>query len=148
MNITKHFTLEELTYSATAEKHGIKNVCPQDLMENIELMAENLEVVRGIYNKPVKILSCFRSLEVNNLVGGSKTSSHVNALAVDFIIPGIENIEVCRKVNEAFKEFDQIIYEFGPTGWVHLGFGSQYRKQLLSAVKKNGKTVYLSGLIE
>jgi zinc D-Ala-D-Ala carboxypeptidase len=82
-------------------------------------------------------------------VGGSKTSAHRFARAADFTVEDVSNIEVCRKLAELVPHFDQIIYEFGPDGWVHLGLtNGKPRGQLLTAIKRKGKTVYLPGIVE
>ncbi|HEZ1541928.1 TPA: hypothetical protein WH258_001932, partial [Neisseria meningitidis] len=54
------------------------------------------------------------------------------------------------RIRRALK-FDQLILEFperGDGAWVHIGFrrNSPQRNQILTATKKNGKTVYLPGL--
>ena len=146
MKLTEHFTLEELTYSATAIEKKIKNDCPEELIDNIIKMATVLEALRTFYKLPVTILSCYRSPELNTACGGSKTSSHLKALAVDLRINTVSNISICRKIPELLVNFDQVIYEFGPKGWVHLGIDGN-RKQLLSAIKSNGKTVYIDGFV-
>ena len=150
LQITKHFTLREMTRSATGQRLGLKNDPPPELMPNILKVATRLEQAREHYGKPIRVLSCYRSPSVNAAVGGSKTSAHRFGLAADFEVEGVANIDVARWCAENIDDFDQIIYEFGPTGWVHMGFTDtkEPRKQLLSAVKENGKTVYKPGLVE
>lgn len=145
--ITEHFSLEELAHSEAALRRGLDNTIPAELMANVRRVAQALELVRAHFGKPIHVTSCYRSPSVNLAVGGSLTSAHRFALAADFEIPGVPNIEVCRALPQIISDFDQIIYEFGPTGWVHVGLGDHPRRQLLSAVKKNGKTIYLPGLV-
>lgn len=147
MNLTPHFTKEEMEYSATGLRLGIPNVCPDELLPNMQQVAEHLEVIRAHY-APVKVMSCYRSAPLNKAVGGSKTSAHSSAHAADIRIEGIEVISLCRWCADNIPDFDQIIYEFGPTGWMHIGFtNGTPRKQLLTATKDGGKTVYTPGLI-
>lgn len=148
--ITEHITLEELTRSATAIRRGLDNTPPESLLPNMKRVAEALEVVRTHFGKPIKVTSCYRSPQVNIAVGGSMTSAHRYALAADFEVDGIANIDVCRAIPSILPEFDQIIYEFGPTGWVHLGLSGSGsgRGEQLSAVKQGKKTVYLPGIEE
>ena len=149
MKLTEHFTVEEMTHSEAATRRGLDNTCPDDLKANMQRVADALEVIRAHYNAPIYVTSCYRSPKVNKAVGGSPTSAHRFASAADFEVSGAQNIDVCRKVAELLPDFDQIIYEFGPSGWVHLGFTNKTpRKQLLSAVKRDGKTVYLPGIVE
>lgn len=148
--VTEHFTLAEMLRSATAIRLGLDNMPESDeIYDNIERMCSALELVRAFYNKPVNVLSCYRSPQVNQAVGGSNSSAHMKALAADFTISDISNIEVCSELSAIVEDFDQIIYEFGESGWVHLGLSNgEPRHQILSAIKENGKTIYLPGLVE
>ena len=150
LQITKHFSLREMSNSATATRLGLENTPPPALMTNILKVCERLEQVREHYGLPIRVLSCYRSAAVNAAVGGSQTSAHRFGLAADFEIDGVPNLELARWCRDNIADYDQIIYEFGPTGWVHMGFTatSQPRKQLLSAVKQGGKTVYKQGLVD
>jgi hypothetical protein len=148
MNLTQHFASEEMERSSTAIRMGLDNSCPNELFGNMIDVAVHLETVRAHFNAPIHVTSCYRSPDVNNAVGGSKTSAHRFAHAADFEVQGVANIDVCRWVAENIPDFDQIIYEFGPEGWCHMGFtNSAPRKQLLTATKQGGKTVYQNGLI-
>lgn len=149
MKLTEHFTIEEMERSSTATRLGLPNICPPELATNMLNVATHLELVRAHFNAPVHITSCYRAPAVNAAVGGSSTSAHRFAHAADFEVQGVANIDVCRWVAENMPDFDQIIYEFGPSGWCHIGFSKgMARKQLLSAIKKGTKTVYLTGLVE
>lgn len=150
LQITKHFSLREMSRSATGTRLGLPNNPPAELMPNILKVCERLEQVREHYGKPVTVRSCYRAPAVNTAVGGSKTSAHRFGLAADFEVEGVPNIDVARWCRDNIADYDQIIYEFGEDGWVHIGFtaSSEPRKQLLSAVKDGGKTVYKSGLVE
>lgn len=146
MNLTPHFTKAEFERSSTAIRLGLDNVCPETLVPNMLDVAKALELVRAHFNAPVHVTSCFRSPKVNAAVGGSATSAHRFGHAADFEVQGVANIDVCRWVAENIPSFDQIIYEFGPSGWCHIGFGGK-RKELLTATRNNNRTVYRQGLI-
>ena len=150
LQITKHFSLREMSRSATGTRLGLPNNPPAELMPNILKVCERLEQVREHFGKPVTVLSCYRSPAVNTAVGGSKTSAHRFGLAADIEIEGVSNLELARWCRDNIADYDQIIYEFGEDGWVHIGFTatSQPRMQLLSAVKDGGKTVYKPGLVD
>lgn len=148
MNITKHFTLEEMIFSATAKRLGLKNDLPDEFKDNVGIVATRLELVRQFFNKPIHITSCYRSPAVNAAVGGSPTSAHRYAMAVDFEVQDTPNIKVCQWCADNINDYDQIIYEFGPTGWCHMGFThGKPRKELLTAIKEGSRTVYHKGLI-
>lgn len=148
MKLTEHFTTEEMERSSTAIRLGIDNKCPKELISNMYKVAKSLELVREHFKQPVHVTSCYRSPAVNHAVGGSETSAHRFAFAADFEVSGVANLDVCKWCAENIPDYDQIIYEFGPSGWVHMGFTLvKPRKQLLSAVKEGSKTVYKKGLI-
>lgn len=146
MDVTYHFTKEELEHSSTGTRLGLDNVCPPELLPNMEHVATRLEMVRAHFGKPIRVHSCYRSPAVNKAVGGSATSAHRFAHAADFTIPGVSVLEVCKWCAANIPDFDQVIYEFGETGWIHMGFTSKTpRCQLLTARKDGNKTVYTQG---
>ena len=155
MQLTNNFTLEELTKSETALRQNIDNTPTDDIVTNLRTLAEKvLQPVREHYGRGVKVNSGFRSLAVNAAVGGvqgAKPSDHTRGMAADIEIPGLPNAELAQWI-EANLEYTQVILEFytqgiPDSGWVHVSYDpSSLRKQSLTAVKQNGKTVYLPGL--
>lgn len=146
MNLTPHFTKSEMEKSNTAIRKGLSNVCPDDLLPNMQNVAEHLELIRAHFDAPVRVLSCYRSPKVNKAVGGSKTSAHRFAMAADCTVDGVSIFDLCKWCADNVPEYDQIIAEFGE--WMHIGFtNGTPRKQLLTAVKEGDKTVYKKGLI-
>ena len=83
--MTEHFTLNEFLRSDTASRYKIDNTPNKEQLENIEFVARQLEIIRSYYNKPMFISSGFRTKELNTLLKGSKTSQHMQGLAVDII---------------------------------------------------------------
>lgn len=153
MNLTKNFTLSEMTKSETALRHGMANDPSETEIENLRLLCENvLQPVRDYYGTGVKVNSGFRHPLVNAKVGGSTTSDHCKGFAADIEIPGIPNAELAEWIAE-HMEFRQLILEFytpgvPDSGWVHVSYNpADNKKQVLTALKENGKTVYKPGLI-
>lgn len=147
MQLTQHFSLRELTVSETAARKGISNQPTEEHLPNLKRVAEALEVVRAHFGRPIRVTSGYRSEAVNKAVGGSKTSAHCQGMAADFTVEGVENKLVCQWIEKFYPDYDQVIYEFGPEGWVHLGLADKPRKQALTAVKgKTGKTEYKPGI--
>lgn len=160
--ITPHFSYREMTRSETARRHGVANTPSQSDLANITYTAHQLEKVRAYlndkYQKPIAIIvtSCFRSEKVNKLVGGSRTSAHRFGLAADCDATGFTSTQFAKEIiqmrDKGLIAFDQLILEFperGDGAWVHIGFkkdGKGQRNQILTATKRNGKTVYLQGL--
>ncbi|MBH9536932.1 D-Ala-D-Ala carboxypeptidase family metallohydrolase [Novosphingopyxis sp. YJ-S2-01] len=151
MKLTDHFTLAEMTASQIASRRGIDNTPGPAERKALRILCERvLEPVRAHFGRPVVISSGYRSPELNHAIGGSGDSQHSKGEAADFTIPGLPNIEVARWM-QARLNYDQLIYEFGPTGWIHVSFRQPFRNQELSAVKRRSfgraRTVYLPGLM-
>lgn len=118
MNITPHFTLEELTASETAERNGWDNTPGEAEMANLKRLANLLEQVRALVNKPVMVNSAYRSKKVNDAVGSKDTSQHRLGCAADIRVPGMTPDQVCRAVIASGIAYDQIIREFDR--WTHI----------------------------
>ena len=154
MQLSPHFKLNEFTKSDTAIRKRIDNTPGPTHASNLKKVCEKiLEPVRNHFGKPVRINSGYRGPALNAAVGGSSKSQHCNGQAVDFEIDGLPNPELAKWVSQNC-EFDQIILEFynpkeGPnSGWVHASYAEgANRKQILTAVTVNGKTVYKPGFV-
>lgn len=124
--MTEHFTLNEFLRSDTASRYKIDNTPNKEQLENIEFVARQLEIIRSYYNKPMFISSGFRTKELNTLLKGSKTSQHMQGLAVDINLKSKnENKIFFNLVNKLIKENQikvyQLIDEYNYK-WVHIGF--------------------------
>jgi hypothetical protein len=153
MKLTANFTLSEMTKSETALRYGMDNTPTSSEIENLRILCGNvLQKVRDHYGTGVKVNSGFRHPLVNAKVGGSATSDHCKGFAADIEIPGIANADLAEWIKDNC-EFRQLILEFytpgiPDSGWVHVSFNpADNKKQVLTATKQNGKTVYLPGLV-
>jgi len=151
--LTKNFSLHELTKSETAARHDMENnPGPAEIACLTELAGKVLQPIRDHYQKGVKINSGFRHPDVNAKVGGSRTSDHCKGMAADLEIPGVANADLAEWVKNNL-EFTQLILEFytpgiPDSGWVHVSYDpDNLKKQVMTATKKDGKTVYLPGLV-
>ena len=151
--LTKNFSLAELTKSETALRHDMDNTPgPVEIANLTELAGKVLQPIRDHFAKGVKVNSGFRHPDVNAKVGGSKTSDHCKGQAADIEIPGVANAELAEWVKDNL-EFTQLILEFytpgiPDSGWVHVSYDpANLKKQVMTATKQNGKTVYLPGLV-
>tara|TARA_R110000823_G_scaffold37850_1_gene102431 strand:+ start:93 stop:557 length:465 start_codon:yes stop_codon:yes gene_type:complete len=153
MNLTKNFTLSELTKSETALRKGLDNAPSQDTISALQVLAVHvLQPVRDHYDRSVKVNSGYRSSEVNASVGGSKTSDHCKGQAADIEIVGVANADLAAYIRDELQ-FTQLILEFytpgvPDSGWVHVSYDpDNLKKQVMTATKRDGKTVYLPGLV-
>ena len=153
MKLSPNFSLAEMTKSDTALRLDMDNTPGDEEIANMIALCENvLQKVREHFAKGVKVNSGFRHPNVNAAVGGSKTSDHCKGMAADIEIPGVANADLAEWIVENC-EFRQVILEFytpgiPDSGWVHVSYNpDDNKKQVLTAMKENGKTVYKPGLI-
>lgn len=129
MNLSEHFTFEELTHTdhreldntpTTAEKCIIDGKeTTVDAVANLTRLAnflEQLKVVLG--GKPIMVNSAFRSEAVNTAVGSKNTSDHRRGCAADIRVPGMTPDEVVRAVIASDLNYAQVIREFDR--WTHI----------------------------
>ena len=149
MNLSKHFSLNELCKSQTAIRLGIDNLAKdENVITNLKTICKNiLEPIRENYGLPFTPNSGYRSAKLNNAVGSSPKSQHLKGQAVDIELPSIDNYELAQWIRNNL-DYDQLILEFyngEPTsGWVHVSLCDDNRKQILTFDGKN----WLSGLIK
>lgn len=148
MKLSAHFALAEFTRSESAKRHGVSNEpTPEHLKNLITLCEKVLEPIRMKFG-PINISSGYRSKILNHYIGGSLNSQHCEAKACDIDMDGMggpSNTEIFNYIKDSL-EFDQLIWEFGDNNkpdWVHVSYNEgKNRKQMLKALKVNGKTVY------
>lgn len=116
MNLSEHFTLEELTFTDHREFDNTPNA---DETANLNRLASFLEQVKTVLGgKPVMINSAFRCKQVNDAVGSKDTSQHRIGCAADLRIPGMTPDEVVKAIMASGIGYDQIIREFDR--WTHI----------------------------
>lgn len=126
VQITKHFTLEELCASATAKARGIENKpTVQQIVALVYLTCYVLEPLREAMHEPIPISSGFRCEQLNRAVGGVANSQHTKGQAADLCIGG--DLEKGKRWFNYIKnnlKFDQLIWEHSSNGtyWVHVSF--------------------------
>jgi uncharacterized protein YcbK (DUF882 family) len=118
MQLSDHFTLEELTHSEVAERKNLDNTPNALEVSNLVRLAALLEEVRSLLNKPILLNSGFRSKAVNDSVGSKDTSQHRIGCAADIRVPGMTPKQVVEAVIASDIGYDQIIEEFG--SWTHI----------------------------
>ena len=147
MNLTRNFSLLELTKSDTAIRKGIDNEPNADQVDKLKLLCENiLQPVRDHFGR-VKVTSGFRSSELCVAIGSSVNSQHARAEAADFECPGVDNAELADWIHKNLP-YDQLILEFYTpgepnSGWIHCSWIPEGRRaSFLHAYRSEGKTKY------
>ena len=139
MELTPHFSLEELTRTDT----GLPNVPSAAERNNLaRLAAELLEPLRAMAGCPLRINSGYRSEAVNAKVGGVRTSAHLEGRAADLVPTEGTCGALFELARRSDLPFDQLILE--PT-WIHVAIarpGATPRRQALIAHREGGRMRY------
>ena len=151
MQLSKNLSIAEMIRSESAKRKGISNMPTEEHLANMKKLATNVfQPIREYFNVPIHISSGYRSLELNKAIKGSKTSQHCTGEAIDIDMDGtkVTNKQVFDYIKNNIV-FDQMIWELGTAlnpDWVHVSYEStgKQRKQILKAIKKNGKTSYIN----
>ena len=141
MNLSPHFTLEELTHTDHREFDNTPNDAEKN---NLKRLAEFLEQVKTVLGgKPIMVNSAFRCKQVNDAVGSKDTSQHRLGCAADIRVPGMTPDEVVKAVIASGIGYDQIIREFDR--WTHISVPNTItdtpRRQAL-IIDKTGTRIY------
>mgnify|MGYP000013396277 FL=1 len=141
MNLTNHFTLEELTHTDHRELDNTPNDAE---LENLKRLAEFLEQVKTVLGgKPIMVNSAFRSKAVNDAVGSKDTSQHRIGCAADLRVPSMTPDQVVKAIIASDLGYDQVIREFDR--WTHISIPNETvrapRKQAL-IIDKQGTRIY------
>ena len=111
-NLTPHFTYGEFWSNSLS---GSKIEPPEEYLDNIFRVAQNLEKIRVAIDRPIRISSGWRSPEWNNVIGGSSKSQHLTGKASDI---------------QCALPLDQLIFYAGKLT-IFKGVGISYRQKFL-----------------
>ena len=140
MKLSDHVTLAEFEHTS----QNIPNKMNEAHIASATLLCNKVfEPLRLYLGRAITISSGYRSPALNRAIGGSATSQHSKAEAIDVNIGAKGFFYIKDNL-----EFDQLIWEFGTDhepAWVHVSYKkSGNRKQVLKAIKLNGKTKYIN----
>ncbi len=77
---------------------------PEELMDNVRLLCENLQVLRDHIQKPIRVISGYRSPKYNRRIGGARRSQHMTAKAADIKVSGMSPKEVKDVIVDLIKQ--------------------------------------------
>ena len=149
MKISDHITYAEAIHSNTAKRKSIDNTPSQTQVDAMKLIAEKIfEPLRKWAGGPIKVNSFFRSVTLNETIGGVASSQHCKGQAIDIddVYGYKSNAEMYKWVQENL-DYDQMIWEFGTDtqpNWIHVSYVSEEknRNKCLKAYKEHGRTKY------
>lgn len=146
MNLSRYFTLDELTHSNTAKAERIDNQPGLgEIMHLQALCAAVLDPLREAVGRPIRVNSGYRGPALNHRIRGAKNSQHLTGQAADIQSPGTAVLELFKKVIRLQLPFDQLIYEVnGSAKWVHLSHkpGANRGEILLARFAADGRVSY------
>jgi hypothetical protein len=136
MNLSPHFSLEELVASNEAARRGIDNSPTPEALAALKRTALGLETVRmRLGGAPIIISSGYRCQALNRAIGSKDTSQHLLGEAADFICPRFGSpAHIVSVLKDSDVPYDQLILEFAHSGggWVHVSFSERNRRQAFS----------------
>lgn len=131
----KYFSIAEFLRSDAAEKYQVSNI-PSDeellkVLTNINTLVNNvLDPLRAMIGRPIIITSGYRSRQINELVGGSKTSQHLTGKAADFHVRGFtpQQMNVVYQTIQMIFDFDQLIF-YPSKNIIHVSWNGDKNRQ-------------------
>lgn len=130
----KHFSLNEMTRSATAKRYGIDNTPSPEVAYNIRNLVENiLDPLREAWGEPIIVSSGYRCPRLNKIVKGAANSQHTLGQAADIHTVSDrpeDNRRLFELVCKLKLPFDQLIDEYG-YNWIHVSYGPRNRRNIL-----------------
>lgn len=148
-----NFSAKEFYFSTTAVAKKIDNQPKeQATLGNLMHLADRMQMLRNVFDKPIHITSGYRCEELNTTLKASKKDSyHMLGLAADFVIHGMSPIEIARKLKDNF-DCDKLIasYQWSEDSkswkeWTHIQFNQDSkdnRNYFLLEKIKNGSISY------
>lgn len=130
MQLTPHFTIDELAGTSNVQYKKLNLLKAQEHMGKMYMLAGFAERVREIIGKPMIITSGYRCPELNKAIGGALTSQHIFCEALDFVVKGLRVEDIFNRIVTSDLKYNQIIIERNKSGsqWVHISIGSYKQK--------------------
>lgn len=120
----KYFSFQEFERSDTAYKHGIDNTAPESARKNIAALVDKvLAPLREAWGKPITVTSGYRCSELNRLVGGVATSTHMQGMAADISTGNmIDNRRLYQLAQDLNLPYFELIGKKYGFGWLHISY--------------------------
>lgn len=139
--MTSYFTIKELCNSNVAKSKNIDNTPNENQINNLIDLINILNVIREEWGYPIKVNSGYRCPALNKVVGGSKTSHHLEGKAADLTTGNKQDnkalFNLIIKLQQENKiNFTQLIDE-NNFSWVHLGVDKNNLKNQVLKINTN-----------
>lgn len=122
MQLSEHFHLSEFVRSDTARGMGWDNIPPPEAVRKLHMLCLRvLEPVRQRVNCPIVVTSGYRSSRLNQAIGGSPTSSHIDGCAADIYAACMDAADLKDLILRTVPEFDQL-YLHRVNNFVHVSY--------------------------
>lgn len=127
----KHFSINELTKSATATRLKIDNTPTEAVRKSLTALVDNiLDPLRAAWGAPLIVSSGYRCPKLNKAVGGAKASQHMLGEAADIHTvsdTSEDNKRLYQLIQDMKLPVDQCINEYG-YNWIHVSYGPRNRR--------------------
>jgi hypothetical protein len=123
MELSRFFTLPEMTKSDTAVREGIPNQPDEAAIVHLRALCNKvLDPLREAIGQAIKVNSGYRGPALNRRIGGAAKSQHVAGKAADIQAQGMPVLELFKTIIRNGLPFDQLIYEAksATAKWVHV----------------------------
>lgn len=133
IQLSRNFTLRDLTRSATADRLGIDNTPPPEVVANLRRLVQQILQPAWDALGPLTITSGYRSPQLNAAVGGVPNSDHLSGYAADVVPVNVGTRRFAEWVVDNVP-FDQVILEFGTLqnpAWIHASADPSNRRQII-----------------
>jgi hypothetical protein len=96
-HITQNFTVKEFTRKC-------EDSFPVRLQPNLRKLSQDLQAIRDHVQRPILIISGYRSFRCNARVKGAKNSQHMDAKAADIVVKGMAHRDLRRVILKLIHE--------------------------------------------
>ena len=131
--MSKYFSLKELIASTEAYKRKIDNTPCEEEKEHLEELMEFMDGIRSTWGSAIIVTSGYRCPQLNEKVGGAKTSAHLTGYALDIVPANNQKDKFFLFFKDYLKDkdFDELLLERGSNGriWIHFALKSIQGKQ-------------------
>ena len=145
VRLSENFILREFTHDAKAIANSIYNVPDAGGIAKLQNICKN--VLQPVYNhfaSEVKIVSGFRTPQLNYLWNGATNSQHLTCEAVDFCVSNIHPDVVVSWIANNL-DYDIVMYEYlcydasyKGEAWIHLSYVSPEKNRRLNLTTEAG----------